>query len=150
VSAIRKFNNEQLIKAVNELLDATSSLDVTLCIENMTRETYMLGNEIEIEEFLSKLNRDDLFLTFDTAHAWECNMNIKLYWEKFHSCVRNIHLAEIGDNDADLHPPLGTGKVDFQQVLNLAKKYKYDGSMILEIVTGRALGRSIDYIRQFL
>lgn len=149
VSAIRKFNKKQLIKAVNELLDATANLDVTICIENMDQGAYMLGTENDIEEFLSILNRNDIFLTFDTAHAWECEMNIELYWEKFNRYVKNIHLAEIGENQTDMHPPLGTGKVDFKKVLNLVKKYEYDGSMIIEIVTGRALRRSIDYIRQF-
>jgi sugar phosphate isomerase/epimerase len=150
VSAIRKYNNKQLIKAVNELLDATTNLDVAICIENMTQDTYMLGNENEIDEFLSKLNRDGIFLTFDTAHAWECNINFESYWEKFHNYVRNIHLAEIGEGEQDLHPPLGTGKVNFQEFFSLVKKYKYNGSMIIEIVTGRALRRSIDYLRQFL
>ncbi|MFX1338009.1 MAG: sugar phosphate isomerase/epimerase family protein [Promethearchaeota archaeon] len=149
ITAIRKYNKEQLIKAVHKLLDATANLDVVICIENMDQGAYMLGTENDIEEFLSILNREDIFLTFDTAHATECNMNIELYWEKFHRYVRNIHLAEIGDNETDLHPPLGTGKVNFKKVLNLVKKYDYDGSMFIEIVTGRALRRSIDYIRQF-
>ncbi len=150
VSSIREYNRKQLINAVNELLDATANLDVTICIENMTKETYMLGDEIEIEEFLSNLNRDDIFLTFDTAHASECNVNFESYWEKFHKYVRNIHLADIGGEEKDLHPPLGTGKVDFQKFLNLVRKYKYNGLMIIEIVTGRALRQSIEFINKLL
>jgi len=150
VSSIREYNRKQLINAVNELLDATANLDVTICIENMTKETYMLGDEIEIEEFLSNLNRDDIFLTFDTAHASECNVNFESYWEKFHKYVRNIHLADIGGEEKDLHPPLGTGKVDFQKFLNLVKKYKYNGLMIIEIVTGRALRQSIEFINSII
>ena len=150
VSSIREYNRKQLINAVNELLDATANLDVAICIENMTKETYMLGNENEIDEFLSNLNRDDIFLTFDTAHAWECKLNFESYWEKFHKYVRNIHLADITGEEKDLHPPLGTGKIDFQKFLNLVKKYNYNGLMIIEIVTGRALRQSIEFINKLL
>lgn len=150
ITTIREYNKKQLIRAVNELLDATANLDVAICIENMDQGAHMLGNEIDIEEFLSNLNRDDIFLTFDTSHAWECDMNVELYWEKFHRYVRNIHLADIANKETDVHPPLGTGKVDFQEILNLAKKYKYNGSLFIEIITGRALRKSIEHIRQFL
>lgn len=150
INSIREYNRKQLIKAVNELLDATTNLDVAICIENMTKETYMLGDENEIEEFLTNLNRDDVFLTFDTAHAWECKLNFESYWEKFHGYVRNIHLADITGEEKDLHPPLGTGKMDFQKFLNLVKKYNYNGLMIIEIVTGRALRQSIEFINKLL
>ena len=149
ISTIREENKKQLIRAVNELLDATANLDVMICIENMPQDAHMLGNEIDIEEFISNLNRDDIFLTFDTSHAWTCDMNLELYWEKFHKFVKNIHLADNVNKDTDLHPALGSGKIDFQQILNLVKQYKYNGSLIIEIITGRALRKSIEHIQQF-
>ena len=149
ISTIREENKKQLIRAVKELLDATANLDVMICIENMPQDAHMLGNEIDIEEFISNLNRDDIFLTFDTSHAWTCDMNLELYWEKFHKFVKNIHLADNVNKDTDLHPALGSGKINFQQILNLVKQYKYNGSLIIEIITGRALRKSIEHIQQF-
>lgn len=150
INTIREHNKKQLIRAVNELLDATAKFDVFICIENMPQDAHMLGNEIDIEEFLTNLNRDDIFLTFDTSHAWTCDMNNELYWEKFHKFVKNIHLADNANKETDLHPALGSGKIDFQQILNIVKKYKYEGLLVVEIITGRALRKSIEHIRQFL
>jgi sugar phosphate isomerase/epimerase len=149
LESIREYNKKQLIKAVNELLDATANMDVLICIENMPQDAYMLGNENDIEDLLSKLNRDDIFLTFDTSHAWTCDMNVELYWEQFHNKIKNIHLADNENKETDHHPALGSGKIDFQDVFNLAKKYEYNGPMIVEIITGRALRRSIDFINKY-
>ncbi len=150
INTIREHNKKQLIRAVNELLDATAKFDVMVCIENMPQDAYMLANERDVEEFLTNLNRDDIFLTFDTSHAWTCDMNNEIYWEKFHDIVKNVHLADNVNKETDLHPALGSGKIDFQQIINLVKKYKYTGNLIVEIITGRALKKSIAHIRQFL
>ncbi|TFG30361.1 MAG: sugar phosphate isomerase/epimerase [Promethearchaeota archaeon] len=150
LSSIREQNKKQLIRAVNELLDATSEFDVLICIENMPQDAHMLGNENDIGEFLSSLNRDDIYLTLDTSHAWTCDMNLEIYWERFHKYVRNIHLADNENKETDRHPALGTGKVNFNEMFKLAKKYNYKGPLIVEIITGRALRRSIEFIEPFL
>ena len=150
INTIREHNKKQLIKAVNELLDATAKFDVMVCIENMPQDAHMLANERDVEEFLTNLNREDIFLTFDTSHAWTCDMNNEVYWEKFHKIVKNVHLADNANKETDLHPALGSGKIDFQKFIEILKKYQYSGRLIIEIITGRALRKSIDHIRQFL
>jgi sugar phosphate isomerase/epimerase len=150
IGTIREQNKKQLIRAVNELLDATADLDVLMCIENMPQDAHMLGNENDVGEFLSNLSRDDIYLTLDTSHAWTCDMNLEVYWEKFHKYVKNIHLADNENKETDRHPSLGTGKVNFKEIFQLAKKYNYNGPLIVEIITGRALRRSIEFIEPFL
>jgi sugar phosphate isomerase/epimerase len=150
LNTIREQNKKQLIRAVNELLDATIDFDVLMCIENMPQDAHMLGNENDVGEFLSNLNRDDIYLTLDTSHAWTCDMNLEVYWEKFHKYVKNIHLADNENKETDRHPSLGTGKVNFKEIFQLAKKYNYNGPLIIEIITGRALRRSIEFIEPFL
>ncbi len=76
-------------------------------------------------------------------------MNVELYWEQFHNKIKNIHLADNENKETDHHPALGSGKIDFQNVFNLAKRYEYNGPMIVEIITGRALRRSIDFINKY-
>jgi len=150
LSAIREQNKTQLVRATNDLLDAVKELDVAICMENMPQDTHMLGNVEDIETFLSSLNRDDIYFTFDTSHAWTCDMDNNLYWEKFHTYVKNIHLADNVNKDTDLHPALGDGKINFGEIISLIKEYDYKGSLIIEIITGRALKRSIEFINQFL
>lgn len=150
VETIRKYNKKQLVNAVNDLLDATANLNVNICIENMPQDAYMLANENDFEEFLTNLNRDDIFLTYDTSHAWTCDMNVPVYWEKFHKLVKNVHLADNMNKETDLHPKLGIGEVNFQELLKLVKKFDYKGPLIVEIITGRALRQSIEFINKLL
>ena len=116
----------------------------------MPQDAYMLGNENDFEEFLTNLNRDDIFLTYDTSHAWTCDMNVPVYWEKFHKLVKNVHLADNMNKETDLHPKLGIGEVNFRELLDLVKKYDYKGPLIVEIITGRALRQSIEFINKLL
>lgn len=150
ISSIRELNKIQLSRAVSDLLDATKDLNVKICIENMPKGTNMLGNVPDIEEFLKNLNRNDIYLIFDTSHAWTLDLDVDLYWERFHDIVKNVHLADNTNKDTDLHPALGDGEVNFKEILNIIKKYDYEGALIIEIITGRALRRSIDFINKLL
>ncbi|MBD3255633.1 MAG: TIM barrel protein [Candidatus Lokiarchaeota archaeon] len=150
IKKVREFNNLQLVSATNKLLDATSQFNVKVCMENMPKDAHMLGNVEVIRSFLSRSDRDDIYFTFDTSHAWTTDMNQDLYWKNFHSLIKNVHLADNNNKDTDLHPALGDGKVDFSKILNLANEFNYEGVFIIEIITGRALRRSIKYINSLI
>jgi sugar phosphate isomerase/epimerase len=150
LSSIGTYNKKQLIRAVNELLNATANLDVGICIENMPKLTNMLLNERELEDFFSELNRDGLYLTYDTSHLWTNDGDIKILWNKFHTRIRNVHLVENFNKDSDTHPELGTGKIDFQYIFNVMRNYEYDGPMIIEVMNTKSLSRSIEYIGKTL
>ncbi len=147
---VKGFNVKRLIEATNALLDATSKLKTTVCIENMPSSTNFFLKVKEIDDFFTVMNRNDLFITYDTSHAWTCNMNLELFWEKFHDKIKNIHLVDNADKKSDNHPVLGSGKVNFQEIFDLARKYNYDGSMIIELSFAKGLAQSIDFIQKFL
>jgi len=150
IPSIKAYNGKQLIRSVNELLDATADLGVFVCMENMPKLAGILLNEKEIEDFFSVLNRGDLFFTFDTSHFWTNQGNVELLWEKFQKLIKNVHLADNSDRETDTHPPLGTGKVDFHLVFEIARKYQYNGPMIIEPYSAMSLPQDINFIKKFL
>ncbi|TFF89743.1 MAG: sugar phosphate isomerase/epimerase, partial [Promethearchaeota archaeon] len=89
INSIKNYNTNQLIKAVNKLLDAVADLDVIVCMENMPKKALMLLKEKEIEEFFSAVNRNDLFLCYDTSHGWTNDLDVSYLWEKLHKIIKN-------------------------------------------------------------
>ncbi|TFG19942.1 MAG: sugar phosphate isomerase/epimerase [Promethearchaeota archaeon] len=150
INSIKGFNFAQLKRAVNELLDTIVDLNVQVCMENMPLNTKILLNEVEMEQFFSAMNREDLYFTYDTSHAWTCDTNIHTLWERLHPIIKNIHLVDNFEKSSDTHPALGTGKINFQEIFNLIKKYKYDGSLIIELSQASDSEKSIAHIKQYL
>jgi len=149
IESIREFNKIQLRNAINSLLDFTSKIDLTICIENMPKNTHIMLDEINIEEIFKIITRDDLFLTYDTSHFYTVDGNVKLLWEKFHKKIKNIHLVENFNKYSDTHPPLGTGKVNFNEIFEIIKSFNYNGPLIIELSSIKGLPESIDFIQQF-
>jgi sugar phosphate isomerase/epimerase len=150
IDSIRTYNEKQLARSVNELLDATVNLVVSVCIENVPKDTGILLNQKEIEEFFSALNREDLFFTYDTSHFWTNEGDVDFLWKKFQKRIKNVHLAENFDRETDMHPPLGTGKVDFRRIFEIARKYEYDGAMVIETYSAKDLPQSLEFIDHLL
>ncbi len=150
INSIHKYNKKQLIKALKVLLDSISDLDIKVCIENMPKKAKILLSENEIKDFFKDLNRDDLYFTYDTSHAWTVNTNIEKLWENLYDRIKNVHIVDNFDKETDTHPALGSGKINFQKIFDLIKKYDYDGSLIIEISNAGDLHKSIDFIRKFI
>ncbi|MFX1356009.1 MAG: sugar phosphate isomerase/epimerase family protein [Promethearchaeota archaeon] len=150
IDAIRNYNKLQLKKAVNKLLDITSSMDIILCLENMPKNTYIMLDEKNIEEIFNIINHEKLFLTYDTSHFYTNRGNVKLLWEKFHNKIKNVHLVENFTRISDTHPPLGTGKIKFNEIFEIIRGFNYRGPMIIELSSAKALEKSINFIKKFL
>ena len=148
----RMISNEKLIENVKNLLNVVAQMypNVKICIENMPKTTNYFLNVDEIEIFLNGLNRDDIFITWDTSHSWTCDVNLEAFWEKFHKLIRNIHLVDNSNKESDRHPALGSAQVNFQEIFDLIKKYNYDDALIVEISSAQDLTSSIEFIKKLL
>lgn len=147
---IRDYNCKQLGKAINFLLDFTNALNLTICLENMPKNTHIMLDQENIAEILNVIGRSDLFLTYDTSHFYTNNGNVNLLWEQHHEIIKNVHLVENFTTDSDTHPPLGSGKIDFKEILETIKNYQYKGALIIELSSNEEMSRSIDYINKLL
>jgi sugar phosphate isomerase/epimerase len=106
-------------------------------------------NESDIEDIFLKINRSDVFFTYDTSHFFTCDGNVKILWEKLHKIIKNIHIVDNSSKISDNHPPLGTGKVNFREIFDLIKTYDYNGSLIIELSNAKDLVDSIKFLNRF-
>jgi len=150
LESIRDYNRKQLASAINVLLDFTNKLNLTICLENMPKNTHIMLDQDNIEEILNVISRSDLFLTYDTSHFYTNNGDVNLLWERYHKIIRNVHLVENFTTESDTHPNLGSGKVNFKKILNVINSYDYKGALVIELSSNKNLQESIDYINRFL
>lgn len=150
INAIREYNKLQLKRAINKILEFTSSMDLTVCLENMPKSNYIMLDENNIKEILKFIDNENLFLTYDTSHFYTCRGNVKLLWEKFHQKIKNVHLVENFTRVSDTHPPLGSGKIKFNEIFEIIRGFNYRGPMIIELSSAKDLEKSINFIKKFL
>ncbi|MHA1913699.1 MAG: sugar phosphate isomerase/epimerase family protein [Promethearchaeota archaeon] len=148
----RTVSTEKLLDRVKSLLDELAQIcpNVKICIENMPRRAHFFTDVEEIARFLDELNRDDIFLTWDTSHSWTCDINLEAFWEKFHKIIKNIHLADNDNKEGDSHPTLGSAKVNFREIIDLIKKHNYNDALIVELSSTQGLQSSIEFINKLL
>ena len=147
---IRDYNSKQLSRAINSLLNFTNELNLTICLENMPKNTHIMLDQENIAEILNIIGRSDLYLTYDTSHFYTNHGNVELLWEQHHKIIKNVHLVENFTTESDTHPPLGSGKIDFKGILETFKDYQYKGALIIELSSNEKMSNSIDYINKLL
>lgn len=150
IKSIREFNKIQLKNAIDRLLNFTSPLDLTICLENMPNSSHIMLDEKDIENIFKIIDRKDLFLTYDTSHFYTTNGNINLLWEVFHEKIKNVHLVENFTKKSDTHPPLGTGKIEFNRIFEIIRRYNYKGSLIIELSSAKDMQKSLDFIHRLV
>jgi len=67
------------MKSIHKLLSTTNPLSVNVCLVNMPQNCYIMLNESDIEDIFSKINRYNVFLTYDTSHFFMCDDNVNIY-----------------------------------------------------------------------
>ncbi len=150
LESLRDYNRIQLARAINSILDLTKNLDISICLENMPKNTHIMLDHDNIAENLKSINRNELSITYDTSHFYTNNGDVNLLWEKYHKIIKNVHLVENFTTESDTHPNLGSGKVNFKGILETIRNYQYKGALIVELSSNEDLNNSIDYIYKLL
>jgi sugar phosphate isomerase/epimerase len=150
LESLRGFNRIQLSRALKKLLDCTKNLNLTVCLENMTKNTRIMLDQDNIAQIFESIGRPDLFLTYDTSHFYTNNGNVDILWERFHKIIKNVHLVENYTDDSDTHPSLGSGKINFKAILETIRSYHYNGALIIELSSNIDIKASIDFITKLL
>ncbi|MFX0002721.1 MAG: sugar phosphate isomerase/epimerase family protein [Promethearchaeota archaeon] len=150
LDSIREQNKEQLKSAIHILLDYTNKQKVQVCLENMPQDYHIMTDNFNINEVYGFIGRNDLFFTFDTSHFYTCDGNVDNLWAKFHHIIKNVHIVDNFSKNSDTHPPIGSGKIDFNEIFKVFKNYSYMGPIIIELSSEKSLNQSINYIKKFL
>jgi len=150
IQSIRSINKLQLKKAIKKLLTFTQNLDLTICMENMPKNAYIMTDHDNIKEIFTIINQKDLYFTYDTSHFYTTNGDIQQLWENFNKKIRNIHLVDNFSKITDTHPCLGKGKIKFKEIFDLIIQYNYNGPLIIELASAKDLPQSIKFIKNLL
>ncbi|MFX0081367.1 MAG: sugar phosphate isomerase/epimerase family protein [Candidatus Hodarchaeota archaeon] len=150
INSIRDYNKLQLAHSIHKLLNSVNNSDIKVCLENMPKNFHIMLDENDIKDTFSKINRSDLYLTYDTSHFFTCDGDVNILWTYFEKIIKNVHLVENFNKTSDTHPPLGTGKVNFPIIFEVMKNHDYHGPIIIELSTAKDLPESINFINKFL
>ncbi|MFX1567300.1 MAG: sugar phosphate isomerase/epimerase family protein [Promethearchaeota archaeon] len=150
LSSIREINKAQLKISIHRLLDSINNQKLQICLENMPRDAHIMTDSSNIEEIFRTINRDDLFFTYDTSHYYTCKGDVNDLWAKYHNFIKNVHLVDNFSRFSDTHPPLGTGKINFKEIIDILKNYGYNGSLIIELCSAKSSGQGINLINKYL
>jgi sugar phosphate isomerase/epimerase len=123
--------------AMKELTQFAATKSVNLMLENAPPEN---GSPLEsVECFLQVMNAvPALKFHLDVAHAFIENRlkGVRDYIDAFGDRLTHVH---IHDNHGkwDEHLPLGSGKIDFRNVVRSLKEINYDRTITFEVFTSR-------------
>jgi D-psicose/D-tagatose/L-ribulose 3-epimerase len=114
----------EALQSLGDLLDETKA---TLSIEPVNRsETFFIRTGSEAKRLCEAVAHARVGVTIDTFHANIEEKSIPAAIEALGSTLKHLHLTE---NDRGL---LGSGHIDFREILRAAARTQYDGYLILE------------------
>jgi len=130
------------LNSLEIIMEKADKLAICICLENMFPRSNSLVNPDDFIGIFEKF--PEIKLTLDTGHA---NINSNGvgrtldFIEKFHDRIGHIH-ANDNLGKEDNHLPVGTGTVNFPEIIRALKRAGYDETVTFEIFT-----RDRDYLK---
>lgn len=116
--------------------------DIGIYVENM----FDFAPEL-LRRLAERLARYENFgVCLDFAHACLSPTPLERWVEALHPYVRHCHINDC-DGRADLHYPIGRGVLDIAGFFGLLKKYRIDGTILLEVRGLENQRESLEYLR---
>jgi len=127
--------------SIESILKKATSLNITLCIENLFPQAHFLFSPHEFQEVFEAF--PELRLTLDVGHA-NLGGGKNKSSEFIHRYGHRINHVHANDNfgKEDNHLPIGAGIIDFQKILRELHQARYDETITLEVFS-----RDRDYLR---
>jgi sugar phosphate isomerase/epimerase len=130
------------LKSLEAIVEKADHLGLCLCIENMFPRSHSLVDPEHFDEVFERF--PSLKLTLDTGHAHidsKGNRKALDFIERFPGRIDHIHANDNLGRDDD-HLPIGTGTVDFPEIVKALRAIGYDQTITLEVFS-----RDRDYLR---
>ena len=128
---------------VAKLKNLEKKYDLKFGIENMPKSpfNFWMTYAYRSSEFLSILEKNQLFITFDTTHLSQVKGDIYDFYLKNKDKIINIHLSDFKKSFLNqylllangTHLPLGEGDLLMEKFLKTLKKEKYCGHITMEV-----------------
>ncbi len=120
---------QQMIENLTRLCEIGEEFGVTLSIENLASKKKAMGIKIsEIKRIINEVNKENLKVTLDIAHANTTEVGPKTYAKELEPLIEHLHISD--NVGADEHLPIGQGNIDFKEVLE--ELFPFDGMAIIE------------------
>ena len=133
---------EHAIESLETIVERADKLGLLLCVENLFPRTHFLVEPDEFVEIFENFPR--LRLTLDTGHAHIGDKDGKRainFIKRFPDRISHIHVSDnLGEEDN--HLPVGTGTVNFPEIVKAIKEIGYDDTITLEVFS-----KDRDYLR---
>jgi len=130
------------LKSLEAIVEKADHLGLCLCIENMFPRSHSLVDPEHFDEVFERFPK--LKLTLDTGHAQIDSKGTQKaldFIERFPDRIDHIHANDNLGKD-DNHLPIGTGTIDFPEIVKALTAIGYDQTITLEVFS-----RDKDYLR---
>ena len=131
-------------RSVFEIADYCQSKGMKLSIENLHRNEALFRKPAEFEPFV----RRGIGITLDTVHAFVSGVNPLDFITRFGEKIREVHLTDGVAGDCYGHCAVGAGTVDCTAVLQKLEEIGYEGRIILEVNSKKALIQSKKFLKE--
>jgi sugar phosphate isomerase/epimerase len=115
-----------------------------LSIENLHRSEALFREPDEFEPF----TRRGIGIVLDTVHAFVSGVNPLDFISRFGKKIREVHLTDGVASDSYAHYAVGAGKVDCIAVLRKLEETGFNGRIILEVNSKKALLQSKKFLKE--
>jgi sugar phosphate isomerase/epimerase len=115
-------------------------------LERLTEKAKKYGIKIIVEHFRGPFSKvkglkkvldalPEVGFHLDVGHAnlFGSGNKTQQFLEKFHHRLSHVHFSDNKGGNEDMHLPIGTGNINWKEVIKALKKYGYDGTITLEI-----------------
>jgi len=129
------------MESIEAILKKSTSLNITVCIENMFPQAQFLSQPHEFQTLFESF--PEIRLTLDIGHA-----NLGAGKNKSSELIQRYgyRIGHVHANDnfgkVDNHLPIGAGIIDFEKILRELKETQYDETITLEVFS-----KDRDYLR---
>ena len=119
--------SDNIIECISAVLPRAKELDIIIMIENLTGQLELIHPIMEAIP--------ELCLHLDVGHAnlYVDNNTTEEFLKVYSDKLKHIHFSDNKGGRDDLHLPLGTGNIDWENIIRLLKQYSYDDTITLEI-----------------
>jgi sugar phosphate isomerase/epimerase len=133
---------EYALESLDAIMERADKLGLLLCLENLFPRTHSCAEPEDFTEIFEKFPNLKLTLDIGHAHIGDKEGRRALDFIKmFPDRISHIHASD-NFGEEDNHLPVGTGTVNFPEIIKALKEIGYDDTITLEVFS-----RDRDYLR---
>lgn len=140
----RAFVVAQNVKSLGTLVEAGRALGVGVMVENVPAG---FNSPEQLADLLDALPELGLHLDVGHANLRVAHNTTEPILERFGARLRHVHLHD-NNGEADLHLPLGAGRIDVRRMVRAIRGCGYDDTITLEVFSSDR--RHLEYSRDVL